>query len=137
MLTIKYKIELPNLKEKEEELVKDYYNSWFYNVYNINLNQFFIPKSEYEKTSTMESLMLFYDFSRYLKQVLTQKEFESISFELISIVENEDAIISDHFNLSCSPSLIFIKHILFKGVYTLSYQLMEDINTIKFKEEKV
>lgn len=131
MITIKYKIELPNINNFYEDFIFGYKKSWFYQVYNIELVDFFIPKSTFEKLTIQEQIKVFNDFVRLLSQMLGDN-FEKCHFELIFLMENKERFISNYFNLDVHPQLILIKQVLFKKEFSLSYQLLENISTKPF-----
>lgn len=131
MITIKYKIELPNINNFYEDFIFGYKKSWFYQVYNIELVDFFIPKSTFEKLTIQEQIKVFNDFVRLLSQMLDDN-FEKCHFELIFLMENKERFISNYFNLDVHPQLILIKQVLFKKEFSLSYQLLENISTKPF-----
>lgn len=134
MITIKYKVEVPNLNKEKNWIDEVYKKSWFYSLYKIELINFFIPRKEFEGLNDNEKMLIFSDFVRFMKGALKGEDFLKFSFEMIFIFENKNRVFSDRLNLKNHPPLILIKHTLFRGKYEASYQLLEDIKTINFLE---
>lgn len=128
MLIIKYDRKMPELSDHWIENV--YYNSWFYQVYKVKIENGFLSILDIEKMPIKLLCEFFNDLVRFLLKNF--EDFKLIEFEINLIVNNYDNILSDYIGISQSPKLIYLKYTLVKGRLDRSYQLLDNINTIKY-----
>ena len=130
MIFVKYSAEMPDLHASDwEELI--YKKSWFYDIYKLELRNFFIKKEDVEKLNLNEKMKIFKDFFRFLKGFMDDQFFKKYcNFEIIMILENKNGFLKDALHLDHDPEMILVKITLFQGKYDLSYQYLDDIKTI-------
>lgn len=129
MVAVKYKSEM--LSNMKDFILKDYEKSWLYQIYEIPINNNgFIDKNDLEKLSKKNRIEFFLDFSTYISGEMSQDQLSKCSFELIFLETNEQREVSEYLGLNRHPPLILLKHVLYNGKYELSYQTLDEINTV-------
>lgn len=129
MLIIKYDIEMP--KMEDDWIDNIYKKSWFYAIYNIDLVNFFIGKKSIENLEVKDLNIIFKDFVRFLSKNIEREKFKLCNFEISFIVNNQDSVLTKQLELNVDPKILYLKYTLINGNYERSYQLLENINTIK------